>query len=162
MEQETLDPRTGGTGDWPEVAEPTVPGKKVGTARAAGILLTGLVVGAIGIATIQSTSGQAPAANDRPGFGGPPGFQQGSGPGGFGGPPGAQQRPAGLSGTLVSVEARGLTISVGGASTSVPVDSATVITRNGVVGALTGLRPGDTVTVTVANGVAAQVNATSA
>ncbi|MCU1593164.1 MAG: hypothetical protein JWO12_556 [Frankiales bacterium] len=160
MEQDMLEP----------VAQP-VADTKLGVAKTAGIVLTGLVVGAIGVVAIQSSAGASPASSSQTGFG-PPGLQQGQGalagqgrpgfggPGGVGGPPGAQQQAAAMAGTVTAVGATTLTVSVGGAPTTVPVDSSTVITRNGSPIALSGLKAGDGVTVTMANGVAAQVTVT--
>lgn len=122
--------------------------------RAAGIFVTALVVGAVGVFTLQSSSA-SPTATDSPGgggFGGPPGFAQngpggttsGTAPGGFGG--------RGASGTVTAVSSTSITVS--GQTYSVSA-SGTEVVVDGRQGSLADIHRGDTAFVH-AHGTAAE------
>jgi hypothetical protein len=155
-----------GTAALPEelVAPPTQPVQAPSPARRSstvlkgvGIVATGLVAGAIGIATIQSSSGTSNAASTTQ-LGGPAGAAgqpgqggfQGGPPGGFGGRGGGVVGETRLTGTLRAVGTSGITVKAAdGTATTVPVNGATEIVRNGTTAGLSALKAGDQVLVHV-------------
>lgn len=124
-----------------------------------GILATGLIAGAIGIATIQGSSGSnasnaSQAANSQQQ--GPGGRFQGGPPGGFAGGSGGAGQIAGetrVAGTLSAVGSSSITVKVGstgdGTTITIPVNGTTEILRNGATAKLANLKTGEQVFVHV-------------
>ena len=130
--------------------EPRPPSRSGGVLKGVGIVATGLVAGAVGIALLQAPHGTTSAASTTPvqqgaAQGGPPG---GFGPGGPGaGVPGGSR----AVGTIASVGATSITVrALDGSTTVVTVSSATQIVRNGVPASLAALRSGDQVVARLA------------
>lgn len=149
----------------PEGVEPVVPEaprRSTGWLKSVGIVATGLVAGAIGVATIQGSHGTTTASAQ----GGPVG-QRFGGPGGqgFGGPggPGGFGRPRGggmpVMGTISAISPSSITVG----STTASITSATVVIKDGAASTVSALAGGDQVVVltttsgtsTVARGILA-------
>jgi hypothetical protein len=144
--------------DTPTVAEPdSAPAepaaavaatKRLSVLKGVGIVATGLIAGAIGVATISgsssaSTTPQGPGAAVQNGQG----FRGGP-PGSFGGGPGGRAGETRAVGTLSAVGASSITVkTTAGASTTVPIGSSTAIVRDGVRTTLSALKVGDQVVV---------------
>ena len=116
--------------------------RSAGVLKGVGIVATGLVAGAVGIALLQGSPGTTPAASTTPE---PQSAFQGGPPGGFG-------RGGGLPGdswsvgTIASVGASSITVTAGdGSTTVVPVSGSTEIVREGAPASLAALRSGDQV-----------------
>lgn len=133
-------------------------------AKGAAVLATGLVAGAIGVATIQgiggATGGPASTAAARSGDTGSPaapGSGGGSGSGDVGGATGGHFLGGGgrdgetrLLGTLAAVGATSVTVQDrSGARSTIPVDGTTQIALDGQQVALAALRAGEPVLVHV-------------
>lgn len=101
--------------------------------KAAGIVGTAVVVGFVGVLTVQGSSA-APSARSGPGgLGGPVAqFRQGGPPGGFAG--------RGLQGTVEAVSSSSITV----AGTTVKLTSATQVLVNGAPGSLSDITKGVT------------------
>jgi hypothetical protein len=132
-----------------------------GVLKGVGVVATGLVAGAIGVAVLQgspSTAATSPAAstaqNVPPGAQGLPGrpnrLGQGLGGPGTGGPGGGVAGESRLVGTIASVGAASITVrTAAGTSVTVPVNGATEIALNGALVSLAELKGGDQVLVHV-------------
>lgn len=101
--------------------------------KAAGIVTTAVVVGFVGVLTVQGSSA-SPSASSGPG-GGPGAFR------GQGGPPGLAAQ--GLQGTVDAISSASITV----AGTTVQVTSATQVLANGAQGSLSDVTKGATVFV---------------
>ncbi|MGZ6827884.1 MAG: DUF5666 domain-containing protein, partial [Mycobacteriales bacterium] len=121
--------------------------------RGIGIVTTGLVAGAIGVTAISSSSSAAStgSAGSAPRFGGAPGQgPQGGPPGGVDGGRGGVAGETRLRGTITAVGSASLTVKgLDGTTTTVPVNGATEIVRDGSSASLSALRAGDQVLVHV-------------
>jgi hypothetical protein len=115
--------------------------------KGVGIVATGLVAGAIGIAAIQGSPSATNAASTTNTPPGGAGFRQGGPPGGPGGGIAGESR---VVGTITSVGSSSITVKGSdGTSTTVPVNGTTQIIRNGSVSSLSSLKSGDQVLVHV-------------
>jgi hypothetical protein len=116
-----------------EVASTGLPGGLSKRLKVAGIVGTAVVVGFIGVLTVQGSSA-APSARSEPGGLGGPAAQtrQGGPPGGFAG--------RGLQGTVEAVSASSITV----AGTTVKLTSATQVLVNGAPGSLSDITKGAT------------------
>lgn len=118
--------------------------------RGIGIVTTGLVAGAIGVTAISSSSSAATSGSTTR-FGAGPG-QQGfqGGPPGVGGGRGGVAGETRLRGTITAVGSASLTVkALDGTTTTVPVNGATEIVRDGSSASLSALEAGDPVLVHV-------------
>ena len=115
-------------------------------AKAAGVFATALVVGAVGVFTLQSSSASPQAGNGPGGFG-PPGAN-GQAPGGTN--PGG--RFGGVQGTVSAVSSSSITVN----GTAYAVGSSTRVIVDGTPSTIAAIKQGDTVMVR-ANGTAAEL-----
>lgn len=112
--------------------------------KGGGLLLAGLVAGAIGVAALHGSSGTpALAASGGVSAGSAP-FDRGAS-GGRGGVDGEQH----VSGTLTAVSASSVTVRSTSGSTTVPVSASTQVLRDGSTAALSSLKVGEAVLVHV-------------
>ncbi|MCW2601621.1 MAG: hypothetical protein JWM02_3450 [Frankiales bacterium] len=112
--------------------------------KGVGIMATGLVAGAIGVAAMQGSGGATSAASttNTP----QTGFQGGGPQGGFGG--GGVPGQTRVFGTIASVGASSITVKASdGTSTTLAVNGTTEIVRNGATSSLSALKAGDQVVV---------------
>lgn len=103
--------------------------------KTAGIVTTAVVVGFVGVLTVQGSSASPSPSNGPGGVGGAGAFR------GQGGPPGFAAR--GLQGTVDAISPSSITVS----GTTVKVTSATQVVVNGAPGALSDVTKGATVFV---------------
>ena len=147
------------------------PGSSRGSAlKLAGIAATAVVLGAVGVAALQSSSSATPnqqGFRGGPGsgpagqFGGPPGFSQGQG-GGQTGQQGGQQNgqqggpgfgpggfaPRGTSGTVTAISARSITVKgTDGTTATYSVASGTHVMGQNGPASVSDISTGDTVFV---------------
>lgn len=152
MEQDTADqlPEELAAPATEPVGAPVPPRRSGAVLKGLGIVTTGLVAGAIGVAAISSSSGTTNAASTSRFVGpaGQGGFQGGP-PGGFGGRGGVAGETR-LQSVLTAVGSSGITVKgLDGTTTTVPVNGATEIVRNGAAASLSALQVGDQVLVHV-------------
>lgn len=108
-----------------------------GRLKALGIVATAVVVGFVGVLTVQGSSASPSASNPptgRGGFGAPPGMT-----GGF--------APRGVQGTVASVSSSSITVRTASGTSTVKVTSATEVIVNGAPGSLSDVTKGATVFV---------------
>lgn len=149
-------------------AVPAPPSGKGKALRSAGIVATGVVAGALGVAVLQGHGSSASTLSGSSGaaagqVGAPPG-QQGTGqqqgrfgppgglPGGFtgGGPGGGVDGGTRVAGTVTSVSATSITLRADdGTTTTVPVSSSTEVLVNGAQATISQVSKGDVAMVHV-------------
>lgn len=140
-----------GEPDW-ALAEPApavAPAKRLSVLKGVGIVATGLIAGAIGVATISSSSSASSTTPQGPGAAGQSGQGfRGGPPGGFDGGPGGRAGETRAFGTLSAIGTSSVTVkSSTGSTTVVPIGSSTGVVRDGVRTTLSSLKVGDRVVV---------------
>lgn len=119
---------------------PAGPRRRARWLTSVGIVATGLVAGAIGVATLQGSHSSA-AATGAQGFAGPGGTGQGRPPGGGFRDRGGLGRP--VQGTISAISATSITVG----ATTATINAATVILKDGAVSQASALATGDQVVV---------------
>lgn len=139
-----------------EVPVPQPPSSRRSVLKGAGVVATGLVAGAVGVAALQGHSTVTLTNADNAASAGagqlgapPPGFANGGGPG-FGGRGGGVTGETRVAGTLSAIGASSITVTLADGTTQVvPVSSSTEIVRNGAQATLSQLVKGESVFVHV-------------
>jgi hypothetical protein len=129
-----------------DVVESAAPEAGMSTRTKIGVLATAVVVGAVGVMTLQGSSSASPTAGSAPGA--PPGSQQqgSGGRGGFGSP-----------GTVTSISPSSITVTTSSGTITAAITSATQVIVNGQQGSVSDISKGATVMVHTEGDVAERI-----
>jgi hypothetical protein len=127
-------------------SEDVVESTSLSTRTKIGVLATAVVVGAIGVMTLQGSSSASPSASTGPGTGTPPGGQGFQGRGGFG-----------SQGTVTAISSSSITVATASGTVTAAITSATQVVVNGRQGSVADITKGATVMVHTEGDVAERV-----